>query len=177
MPSFSNASIQSDYLSRLERISNGLPVSFRPLLDKLKSQLPSLFTADYPMVINHWDLLENNIHVDVQTGHLTGIVDWRDAKVGPFATQLWGLENILGIRTSTGMHFHAQHVQLRRLFWQTLYEEIGDVFENVRDAIQTARMVGIFLANGDFANFPADERDRELAVLESITLKLSDIGL
>ncbi|KAJ5536551.1 Protein kinase-like protein [Penicillium frequentans] len=80
---FNSPLIQNDYLSRLEQISNQLPVSFSPLLDKLKSQLPSLFTDDYPMVINHWDLLENNIHVDIQTGHLTGIVDWRDAEVGP----------------------------------------------------------------------------------------------
>jgi Ser/Thr protein kinase RdoA (MazF antagonist) len=177
MPSFSNTSIQSDYLSCLERISNGLPVSFRPLLDKLKRQLPSLVTDDYPMVINHWDLLENNIHVDAQAGHLTGIVDWRDAEVGPFAMQLWGQENILGIPTSTGMRFHLQHVQLRRLFWQKFYEEIGDVSEDVRDAIQTARMVGIFWANGDITNFPAAVKDMGLAVLGSMTLKLSDIGL
>jgi hypothetical protein len=177
MPSFSVTSIQSDYLSRLERISNGLPGYFQPLLDKLKSQLPSLFTDNYPMVINHWDLLENNIHVDVQTGRLTGIADWRDAKVGPFAMQLWGLENILGVRRSASMCFHPQHVQLRRLFWQKLYEEIGDVSEDVRDTIQAARMVGIFFANGDVGNFPTEERGRELAVLESITLQLSDIGL
>lgn len=31
-----------------------LPISFRPLLDKLKIQLPSLFTDGYPMVSNHW---------------------------------------------------------------------------------------------------------------------------
>lgn len=177
MPSFSDASIQSDYLSRLERISDGLPVRFRPLLDRLKTQLPSLFTGNYPMVINHWDLLENNIHVDVQTGHLTGIVDWRDAKVGPFATQLWGLENILRIRKTTGMCFYSQHIEMRRLFWQTLYQKIGDVSEDVQDAIQTARMVGIFLANGDFASFPTEEKERELAVLESMTLNLSDVML
>lgn len=37
------------------------------------------------MMINHWDLLKNNIHVDAQTGCLTGIVDWRDARMGPLA--------------------------------------------------------------------------------------------
>lgn len=175
--SFSDASIQSDYLSRLERISDGLPVRFVPLLDKLKTQLPSLFTGNYPMVINHCDLLEINIHVDVQTGHLTGIVNWRDAKAGPFATQLWGLENILGIRKTTGMRFHPQHIEMRRLFWQTLCKKTGDVSEDVQDAIQTARMVGIFLANGDFASIPAEEKEGELAVLESMTLNVSDIEL
>ncbi|KAM4064936.1 hypothetical protein HRG_012789 [Hirsutella rhossiliensis] len=60
--SFSDASFQSSYLSRLERILNRLPVSFPPLPGKLKSQLPSLCTDDYSIVINHWGLLENNIH-------------------------------------------------------------------------------------------------------------------
>ncbi|RWA07372.1 hypothetical protein EKO27_g7732 [Xylaria grammica] len=151
MPSFSKESIQSDYSSRLRH--------------------------GYPMVINHGDLLENNIHVDVQTGHLAGIVDWRDAKVGPFATQLWGLENILGIRGSTGMRFHSRHSELRQLFWQTLDEEIGDESEGFREAIRTARMVGLFLANGDFADLPVDERERDLAVLESTVSQLPDIGL
>lgn len=121
------------------------------------------------MVVNHWDLLENNIHVDVQTGHLTGIVDWRDAEVGPFAMQLWGLENIIGIRTINSMRFHPQHVQLRRLFWQKLYEEIGAVSEDTKNAIHTARMIGIFLANGDLAGSPVDAREMGEAVLESMT--------
>lgn len=34
------------------------------------------------------DILENDNHVDVQTGHLAGIADWRDAEVGPFGMQL-----------------------------------------------------------------------------------------
>ncbi|KAJ5913200.1 Protein kinase-like protein [Penicillium tannophilum] len=105
------------------------------------------------MVINHWDLLENNIY----TGHLTGIVDWGDAEVG--------------------MRFHPQHIQLRRLFWQKLYEEIGGVSEGVKEAIHTARMIGIFLANGDFAGAPADAKGMEEAVLKSITLELFDVGL
>lgn len=129
------------------------------------------------MVVNHWDLLENNIHVDIQTGHLTGIVDWGDAEVGPFALQLWGLENIIGIRTTTRTRFHPQHVQLRRLFWQKFYEEIGGVAEDVKEAIHTARMIGIFLANGDFAGAPADAKEMEEAVLKPITLELFDVGL
>jgi len=128
------------------------------------------------MVINHWDLLENNIHVDIQTGNLTGIVDWRDAKVGPFAMHLWGLENILGIRKTTCMAFHPQHIELRRLFWETLFKEIGNVSEELKVAIQTARMVGIFMAN-DYVEASEEEQEMNLAVLESMTLNLSDIGL
>jgi hypothetical protein len=142
------------------------------------TQLPSLFKENSLMVINHWDLLENNIHVDVRTGCLTGIVDWRDARLGPFGMQFWGLENLLGVRTGSGMRFHPSHVELRQLFWETLYKEIGDLPEDVRAAIQTARMIGIFFANDDFDNsFPVEEGSRELAVLESLTLKLEHVVL
>jgi hypothetical protein len=177
MPSYDAESIKSDYSSPLERISNELPVHFHALLNKLKMRLPLLFTDSYPIVINHGDLLENNIHVDAETGRLTGIVDWRDAKIAPFATQLWGLENILGIRGSTCMRFHPSHVELRGVFWETFYNAIGDVPEDVREAIRTARMIGIFLANGDFGNFPSEEKERELAVLESMISNLPDIEL
>lgn len=75
------------------------------------------------------------------------------------------------------MRFHPQHIQLRRLFWQKFYEEIGNVSKGVKVAIHTARMIGIFLANGDFAGAPADVREMKEAVLRSITLELSDVGL
>ncbi|KAJ6110346.1 Protein kinase-like protein [Penicillium sp. IBT 16267x] len=108
-------------------------------------------------------------------GHLTGIVDWRDAEVDLFAMQLWGLEDIIGIRATTSMRFHPQNVQIRQLFWQKLYKEIGDMSEDVKEAIHTARMVGTFLANGESAGSLADVREMGEAVLESITLRLSDI--
>jgi Phosphotransferase enzyme family len=178
MPEFSRDSIQADYSSRLARIADDLPDRYRPLLSNLMGQIPSLFDPSYPMVINHWDLLENNMHVDEQTGHITGIVDWRDAKAGPFAVQFWGLENILGIRRSACMDFHPRHVELRRLFWHMLFAEIGnEVPQAAVDAMRTARMVGIFLANDDIVGSPLDERVRDLAVLQSLTLLLDDIGL
>lgn len=175
-PSFSTASIQKDYEARLERISNNLPQSYKPLLDSLKTKLPSLFVDEYSMVLNHDDLLENNIHVDVRTGHITGIVDWHNAGPGLFAVQLWGLENILGIRRMTDMGFHPRHMELRRIFWRAFYEEIGDVSETGREKIRTARMVGIFLANGDLAHSSDAEREMGLAVLQSMTLGLLDVG-
>ncbi|KAJ5630062.1 Protein kinase-like protein [Penicillium herquei] len=114
-----NQTVQ-DFAS-LDRMMNVLPSRFHPLLDTLQTQLPSLFANDYPMVLNHGDLLENNILVDVSTGKLTGIVDWRDAEIGPFGMQLWGLENILGIRKTTCMAFHPRHMELRQVFWKTLF--------------------------------------------------------
>lgn len=125
------------------------------------------------MVINHWDLLEDNIHVDIQTGTL-GILlasSIGDA-VGPFAVQLWGLENILGIWKTTCMAFYPQH-DIRRFFWKTLFKGIGDVSGKTKLASQTARLVGIFMVN-DFDEASDEEQGMNLAVLESMTLILSD---
>lgn len=74
------------------------------------------------------------------------------------------------------MRFYANHVELRRLFWDTLYKRIGDVPESTRAGIRAARMIGIFFANDDFKDdFPVKEGTRELAVLESVTLGLLDV--
>ncbi|KAJ5921483.1 Protein kinase-like protein [Penicillium verhagenii] len=176
MPQVNKASIQNKYLCTLDRMIKVLPSHFEPVISELKTRIPSLFADDYPMVINHWDLLENNIHVDTKTGNLTGISDWKDAEPGPFAMQLWGLENILGIRKMTGMAFHPQHIQLRQLFWKTLYQEIGDVSEETKLAIQTARMAGIFISN-EFTKASEEQKKMYVAILESMTLDLCDIGL
>jgi hypothetical protein len=57
---------------------NGLPERFSLTVDKLLSQLPRLFDINWPLVPHHTDLLENNIHVNKETGHIAGICDWRD---------------------------------------------------------------------------------------------------
>lgn len=126
------------------------------------------------MVINHWDLLEDNIHVDIQTGTL-GILlasSIGGAEAGPFAVHLWGLENILGIWKTTCMAFCQQH-DIRRFFWNTLLKGIGDVSGETKLASQTARLVGIFMVN-DFYEASDDEQGMNLAVLELMTLNFSD---
>ncbi|KAJ5712845.1 Protein kinase-like protein [Penicillium malachiteum] len=157
LPSFNKASIQNNHSSSLDRMMNLLPSRFHPLLDTLESQIPSLFADDYLIVLNRGDVLENNILVDVNTGKLT--------------------ENILGIRKTTCMAFHPRNIELRQKFWKTLFYEMGDVSEEIKMVIQTARMVGIVLANEfDVAETSEEDQVMQLAVVESMTLGLSDIG-
>ncbi|CRG90079.1 serine protein kinase, putative [Talaromyces islandicus] len=49
--------------------------------------LPNIYTYAFQPD----DLLENNIHVDETTGHITGIVDWSAAIIAPFGVSLGGL--------------------------------------------------------------------------------------
>jgi hypothetical protein len=64
------------------------------------------------VVVQHDDLLENNIYVDEATGHIIGIVDWADAMIAPFGVSLGGLETVLGVQTSSCWHFYPNHVEL-----------------------------------------------------------------
>lgn len=49
----------------------------------------------FPSTIISWSfitLLENNIYVNIETGHLARIVDWRDVEVSPLPRKSGGLE-------------------------------------------------------------------------------------
>ena len=99
MPCPSRESLFNEYSSELSQLRTGLPERFRPTLDYLIKMLPSLLTANWPLVPNHTDLLENNIHVSRETGLLAGICDWKDTVIGPFGLSLGGLQTMLGKNT------------------------------------------------------------------------------
>jgi len=176
----------ADYSSQLSQLSQGLPTRYRPTLDWLIPQLPQIFASDWPMVPNHIDLLENNIHVDPNTGKLTGICDWKDTKISPFGMSLGGLETMLGvgiilkktIKPMTGWCYHANKPTLCKLFWEVFYTAMGNVSQEQRDRIEVARLVGLFLAYGfeydEGGNkIPAREESDGLGYLDGVVLGLS----
>ncbi|OAA61032.1 Aminoglycoside phosphotransferase [Niveomyces insectorum RCEF 264] len=119
------AELRENYRSQLQQLRGGLPTPFCDVLGRLLAGLPSLFAPDWPLVPNHTDLLENNIHVDPDTGHLMGICDWKDAEVSPFGISIEGLESLLGHRSSRAWNWVSNHVHLRRHFWDAFAEAWG----------------------------------------------------
>jgi hypothetical protein len=89
--------LQAEYEVILNTLFLKLPDSLRLTINKVRENLFLLFRPDFPMVIQHDDLLENNFYVEEATGHITGIVDWANAKVAPYGISLGGLEIVLGI--------------------------------------------------------------------------------
>ncbi|KAL3587855.1 hypothetical protein FPOAC2_13754 [Fusarium poae] len=140
--------IRAEYQWRFERLSQVLPLRYQQNLKRVRVGLPLLFASSYPMVLNHGDLSEMNILVDPLTGRITGVIDWAEAKICPFGISLWGLENILGSMDSQGWRYHLHHCSLRAQFWRTFEEAVGGVSEDDRQAIQIARMAGLFLQYG-----------------------------
>ncbi|KAH7019622.1 hypothetical protein EDB80DRAFT_820092 [Ilyonectria destructans] len=91
-------SLLNNYYSILNQVSYNLPKRLQAKLDEVRQGLPLLFRPSYPMAFRHDDLLENNIHVDEATGHITGIVDWPDAIIAPFGVSLAALRLYLAFR-------------------------------------------------------------------------------
>ena len=172
------ATLSDEYLSDLKALQQGLPERFRPTLDYLISKLPGLFNSSWPLVPNHTDLLENNIHVCRDTGRLAGICDWKDTTIGPFGVSLGGLETMLGIASmKEAWIYHANQQELRDLFWGAFYKAMGTVSEEQKELIEVARLVGLFLDNGldridDQTKVPTTSEGHGLRYLEAVTLKL-----
>ena len=162
-----------NYSSQLQQLRNGLPKRFHSTLDTLITELPILFDKSWPLVPHHTDPLENNIHVNKATGKISGICDWRGAVVGPFGMSLWGLENMLGVRTTSRdfWRYHANHEELRDHFWARLFYYLGDVSDEGKQRIKVARLVGLFLANGFEQNTPAREGSEDLGFLNAVVLR------
>ncbi|KAI1147178.1 hypothetical protein F4825DRAFT_438217 [Nemania diffusa] len=165
------------YSSRLQWLRKGLPDRFHATLDTLIPQLPSICDENWPLVPNHTDLLENNIHVDPDTGAIVGICDWRDAEVSPFGMSLGGLETMLGIRTMNehGWTYFPNHRERREQFWTTFYHCLGAVSKAQQQCIEVARLTGLFLENGfvydeDGNMKPATEESLDLRYLGAVVL-------
>lgn len=167
------AQLLDKYSSQLQQLREGLPQRFHSALDQIIPQLPDLFADSWPLVPNHTDLFENNIHVDKATGRITGICDWREAEVSPFGMSLGGLEIMLGTLTTSGdfWRYHPNHQELRDHFWNRFYNYLGGVSDEQKRRIEAARLIGLFLANGFQEGKPATEESEDLGFLGAVVLK------
>ena len=72
-------------------------LSSRFTIVKRTFQIIDEISYQVPWVLTHSDLSNTNILVDSDSGHLTGVVDWADARIEPFGIALWGLESMLRV--------------------------------------------------------------------------------
>jgi hypothetical protein len=161
--------VGSCIVRKLEKLAEDLPDLW--LQQRARSTVARLrVVEDYPIVLNHGDLIPSNILVNEDTWEITGLVDWAEAEYLPFGTCLYGLEHLLGILSSAeqlspsateNLEPHCDGIrvkvpmfayfynatELRNLFWKHLIKlvpEIGSRQEEVR----LMRDVGVFLWHG-----------------------------
>ncbi|KAF5624007.1 kinase-like domain protein [Fusarium sp. NRRL 25303] len=142
------AALCAEFRSKLDLLAQSLPSRFLPNLNRVYEKLTLVFSGALPFVLSHGDLCEMNILISPETGHLTGIVDWVEARILPFGISLWGFENILGFMDSRGWHYYDNRDQLEDLFWRTFWTEAPDALKADLELIQTARMTGLFCRYG-----------------------------
>ncbi|KAL7955112.1 hypothetical protein V8C34DRAFT_292484 [Trichoderma compactum] len=137
-----------EFRSKLNCLSGSLPSQFATNLNAVLRELPSLFSEGLPFVLTHQDLNETNVLINSETGCITGIVDWAEARILPFGFSLWGFENPLGYMDSEGWHYYDNRHELEGIFWQTFLAEAKGVSDSDIQLIRVARMTGLFCRYG-----------------------------
>lgn len=140
--------LRLDYDLKLDLLSRVLPARLQENLWEVSERLPLIFEPSHPMVLSHGNLSDLNIFINPSTGGITGIADWEKAKVRPFGISLWGLEHVLGFMTPDGWRYHKQHRELRNQFWRTFEDAVGGLDASEKEAIEIARMAGLYLRYG-----------------------------
>ncbi|KAF5023003.1 hypothetical protein F66182_4961 [Fusarium sp. NRRL 66182] len=142
------AALFAEFRSKFDLLARSLPSQFLPNLNRVYKKLASVFSGTLPFVLSHGDLCEMNLLIAPETGHITGIVDWAEARILPFGFSLWGFENILGFMDSKGWHYYDNRDELEDLFWRTFWTEATDASKVDLELIQIVRMAGLFCRYG-----------------------------
>ncbi|KAI1346789.1 hypothetical protein F5Y01DRAFT_308014 [Xylaria sp. FL0043] len=137
-----------EFRERFNALSRSLPSRFAPNIATVCKELPLLFSDKRPFVLSHQDLCEMNILIHPDTGSISGIVDWAEARLLPFGFSLWGFEYILGYMSSEGWHYYYDRHELEWIFWQTLQAEARAMTNDDLQLISVARMAGLFCRYG-----------------------------
>ncbi|KAI3340635.1 hypothetical protein F4824DRAFT_496922 [Ustulina deusta] len=142
------SALLAEFHDKFDLLHRSLPFRFASNLDRVRKELPLLFSKTLSFVLSHQDLCEINILIDPETGSITGIIDWADARILPFGFSLWAFENILGCMNSEGWHYYDNRHELQRIFWETFRMEAKNLSDDDLRLIQITRMAGLFCRYG-----------------------------
>ncbi|KAI1292463.1 hypothetical protein F5Y03DRAFT_375862 [Xylaria venustula] len=148
LPPDETAALLMEFRDKFDLLSQSLPPRFTSNLDRIRKELPLLFSQTLPFVLTHGDLCELNILTDPETGSITGIIDWAEGRILPFGFSLWGFENVLGWMDSKGWHYFDNRYELEEIFWRTFRMEANNLSDDDLRLIQVARMAGLFCRYG-----------------------------
>lgn len=161
------------YDEDLRRLLVALPDRFHPIIQQSIDALPAIFSL--PMVLLHKDFGMCNVMVDADNNHLVGIIDWAEADIGPFGTNLHSLQQFMSkYRLGVGWIRYGNYDTLNSSFWNILSAGAGGGEATIR-TIKSAMIVGLLLSHGftsRLANMPKPEpiRDDESGAYEMLGL-------
>ncbi|EEP80171.1 predicted protein [Uncinocarpus reesii 1704] len=115
---------------KLTILGSVLPRRFHSLISSLQADLHHLYSPVYPQVLTHGDLCEMNILVMPETGQISGIVDWADAR--------WKDDENRG----------QLEEEFWRLFWDAVDVDRNGLKDQLERAVRVARDIGVLLRHG-----------------------------
>ncbi|XP_014558912.1 hypothetical protein COCVIDRAFT_24707 [Bipolaris victoriae FI3] len=144
--------VGSSIIYRLGKLAAELPDAY--LRERAGSTLSAIQKiTDYPIILNHGDLIPSNILIDEDRWGMTGLVDWAEAEFLPFGTCLYGLEHLLGYyerdsssAKSAWVYFEGA-ARLREAFWEHLFAAAPGLKAR-EDEVRTMRDIGVLLWHG-----------------------------
>ncbi|KAJ0159176.1 hypothetical protein CTA2_10185 [Colletotrichum tanaceti] len=128
-----------------------------PRLDKIiRATLASLpKVLSLPMVLVHKDFGDSNIMVQHGSSHLVGVIDWAEAEVAPFGTNLHSLQSLTSkLHLKHGWIRYEDYDDLNLSFWETFDGEVGGLSHETIKAIRTARVLGLLRSHGFTSRLP-----------------------
>ncbi|KAJ8106875.1 hypothetical protein OPT61_g9250 [Boeremia exigua] len=143
--------VGSQLTQKLNKLAEELPDHW--LRARAKLTLEKLHEIDdYPVVLNHGDLIPSNILVNEETWEITGLVDWAEAEWLPFGTCLYSLEYLLGSlqmvpHEKLAFVYYDNALLLRERFCTTLLVEAPELGFRANQ-LQVMRDTGVLLWHG-----------------------------
>ncbi|KAI0477841.1 hypothetical protein GGR56DRAFT_639012 [Xylariaceae sp. FL0804] len=139
--------MSQEFERELQILLVALPDRFHSIIRDTLGALPSIFSL--PMVLLHKDFGDCNIMVEENSFHLVGVIDWAEAEIGPFGTNLHSLENLMSkLHLRNGWIRYEDYNELARSFWETFSHEVGGLSEDTTKAIRAARVLGLLRSRG-----------------------------
>lgn len=86
--------LRRTYTNELQLLLHSLPPRFRQIIVNCLDSVEAILSL--PMVLLHRDFSQCNIMVNETTCHLTGVIDWAEAKICPFGQNLHSLQAFTG---------------------------------------------------------------------------------
>lgn len=147
--------LRQRYNSELERLLVALPDRFKPAIRLCLDGLDDVFSL-LPIVLHHRDFRAPNILVDERSCHITAVVDWGEAEIGPFGFNLHFVEPFMArLHPEGGWKRFEDYPALHKTFWATFRDNFqGEWVEGIKKAIYTSTVLGLLLVKGFTTRLP-----------------------
>ncbi|CAH0050177.1 unnamed protein product [Clonostachys solani] len=139
--------LKDRYSSDLALLHTTLPERFHPAIQACRDAMEPIMSL--PMVLLHKDFGTSNIMVNEESCHFVGVVDWAEAEVCPFGSNLHSLQQLTGkLHYEGGWSRYDDYDDLQETFWSVFQKEVAGLPEETLQTIKLARIMGLFLSKG-----------------------------